>query len=97
MRSLILSLVLGIGSVGVLALVPSQAEARSWRGGYYYYPGYASYSPRASYYYSGPWGYPAYSYGRYAGYRPPFYNSYYHWGYPTYYYSRPAYGFSYWR
>src|SRR2546422_5142254 len=96
MRSLILSLVLGAASLGLLAVSPAQAEAQSWRRARPYY-GRSYYNPGYSYPYS--YGYPSYSYGGpsyysgYYGYTP----SYYSWpGYRSYYYYSPGYYGYYW-
>ena len=96
MRSLLLSLVLGVASVaGLLTISPSQAEAqrfwRRWNQPYYsnyYYPGYTySYGYTYPSYY---WGTPRYSYY----YSAPTYGSYYTPWYPRYY--TPGYYGSYW-
>ena len=56
MRSLLLSLVLGAASLGLVAATPSKADATWWRSGSpyysgYYYPGYTSYYyPQTVYY-----------------------------------------------
>jgi hypothetical protein len=99
MKALLLSLTLGVASLGLLAVAPSQAEAqRFWRrpmpyyGSYYYSPGYSywytnpsySYSWGPSYYTPGYMGY----YGYYPGpatYYSPGYRSYYAPGYYGYY------------
>ncbi len=96
MRCLILSLVLGVASLGLLAVSSSQAEAqfaRRWRPAYnsYYYPGYTYSSPYgypSSYY----WG-PTYSPGYYSYYSPGYATYSYGWpGYRSYYYSPGYYG-----
>ena len=99
MRSLILSLVLGAASLGVLAVSASPAEAQRYRRSAppyysYSYPGYAySYSyanPSYSYYWDNPGYYasPGY-YGSYPGYTgyyySPRYRTYYTPGYNSYY------------
>jgi len=77
MKRFILSIaVMAAMLVGSLA-VPSTAEARPWRGGWY--------GPRA---YSG-YGYRPYNYGRYYNYRP-YYGGY---SYPRAYYGYPRYGY----
>ena len=57
MRSMILSIVLGATTLGVVASTPADAQAQWWRRGYYssyYYPGYGYYYPAySSYYYPG--------------------------------------------
>src|SRR5947209_2793608 len=63
MRKLILSLVLGLGALGVtLGPLASKADAQAWRRGVrsYYYPGYSSYYYPSSSYYS--YYTPSYSY-----------------------------------
>jgi hypothetical protein len=89
MRSLFLSVVLGLASLGLTAVTPTQSHAAWWNGweytGYSYpayvysYPGYGYYSPGyASYYHPG---YASYYYPGYAGY----------YSYPTYSYYYPGY------
>ena len=99
MRSMILSLVLGAASLGLVAVSPSQADAqfvRRSRPVYSsnYYPGTYSYSygyPSYSYY----WG-PTYSPGYYSYYSPGYATYSYRWpGYRSYYYSPGYYGY-YW-
>src|SRR5262249_2734781 len=93
MRSLFLSFVLGVASLGMLGLIPSEAQAQ-WRWRYgpayqsYYYPGYY-YPGYTSYYYPG---YSSFYYNPgYTTYYYPGYRTYYYYpGYTTYYY-RPAY------
>jgi hypothetical protein len=87
MRALILALALAIGSLGLVAMTPSTADAAWWGRGYYgsYYPGYyggyyGGYRP----YYSG-YAYPGY-----------YYPGYYYPSYGTYYYTYPSY-YYYWR
>ncbi len=83
MRSIVLSLILGAASLGLLAVSPSQAEARLFRR---WYPAYSYYYPGYTYSYS--YGYPSYSY-----YWGPGYANYYSYypGYSTYYYGWPGY------
>src|SRR5437588_5858385 len=71
MRSLILSLVLGAASLGLVVGTPSSAKAQ-FRRSFAYYPTYSYGYPAYSY------GYPAYSYGY-----PSYYYSYpsYSYGY----------------
>jgi hypothetical protein len=110
MRSLFLSLVLGVTSLGVIGITPSSADAAWWRRGYAYYPaytypGYSSYyaSPYAysspyTYGYSyAPYGYSYnYNYSYYPGYSRYYYAPTYSTPYyPTYYYSSPGYYYSY--
>jgi hypothetical protein len=93
MRSLFLSIVLGLVSLGLVGLTPQRAEAQWPRYSGYYYPS-------TSYYYSAPYYsgyyYPrTYSYPGYSGYYyPQNYSSYYYPGnYSSYYY--PGYGYYY--
>jgi hypothetical protein len=79
MRSLVLSLLLGLASLGVLAATPQKAEA------YWYYNPYgAYYAPYYwnSRYYANPYGYGWY-YNRYN----PYTNNYSYWyrNYPWWY------------
>ncbi|MFL5245994.1 MAG: hypothetical protein ACJ8FY_28320 [Gemmataceae bacterium] len=83
MRSLILSALLAITSIGLVGMTPSSAEAARpwrWRG---YYPGYYS----SSYYV------PDYSYyaPSYSSYYVPGYASYYVPSYTSSYYVAPTY------
>ena len=90
MRSLILSAVLGLGSLG-LFLGPAAPKAdaqwgwRGWRSGFYY-PTYSYYGPG---YYSPYYGYPTY----YGSYYPTYSYTYPTYTVPTYsyYYATPAY------
>ena len=104
MRSLLLSLALGLGSLAIAGALPSNAHAQmrwyrnpSTFGTYngYYSPSYIGYYGNLypSYYY-GPYlapgyGYPAYSV--YPGYTYPPSYSY------SYTYSYPTYGYGWWR
>jgi hypothetical protein len=89
MRSLLLSLVLGAASLGMLAVSPSRADAqlfRRWAVPYYNtysYPAYTYSYPYPTYrYYWGPTYY----------YSPGYPTSYsYYPGYATYYYATPGY------
>jgi len=69
MRSLILSLVLGAASLGLVVGTPSSAKAQ-FRRSFAYYPTYSYGYPAYSYGY----GYPSYGYG---GYYRPYYGGYY--------------------
>ncbi len=107
MRALFLAAVLGIASLGLIAVAPQKAEAaRHWRGGWYGgYPAYGAYYWRggshwrgASHYWYPGWGayyYPSYySYGYYGA--MPYYYPSYTYGYYGYwpystYYYSPAY------
>ena len=86
MKSLFLSLVLGVASLGLLGLAPSQAQA--WWQTRSYYPAYSYYYPSYSYYPSYGYAAPAYSYyyGPRATYSYPAYSYSYYPGYATYYY-----------
>ena len=89
MRSLLLSAVLAIASLGLTVAAPSEAQARwpRWGGysGSYYNPGYSSYYYTPSY---GSYYYPGYSSYYYS---TPSYGTYYTPGYSNYYYSAPTY------
>jgi len=86
MRALFLTIVLGIASLGWIALTPSHAEARYGRGGWYrgypaYYGGWRGGSHWRGWYGGSPYYYPAYRYRwypRYYGYSYPLYGSYYY-------------------
>ena len=83
MRCLILSLILGVASLGLLAVSPSQAEAQFVRRSrpaysYYYDPGYT---------YSYSYAYPTYSYYWGPTYSPGYYSYYYYQYYYNSYYS----------
>ena len=101
MRSMILSLMLGLGVLGFSLAAPTQAKADDHRG-----PAYTSNSDRQLVHWRGGWGgygrsyYPGwggygyyrgfgYPYGGwYGGYYPRYYGGYYPWGYGarSYYY-----------
>jgi hypothetical protein len=97
MRSLILSLVLAVASLGVVGVTPTESQAQrwfGWRRGYYggpvYYPGaYAYYPYYNSYLY--PYAYPSYSYS----YTMPYYSYYTVPGYSSYYYNPGSYSYYY--
>src|SRR5438105_7635300 len=95
MRALFLSLVLGIASLGWIAVTPTQAEARHWRGYYGGYPAYYGWrggyrgwygGSHYRYWRGGSYYYPAYRYSWYPRY---YYGSSYP-AYSTYYFSSPA-------
>jgi hypothetical protein len=82
MRSLLLSAVLAVASLGFLGAMPSSAEARPWYWSSYYYPTYTYYAPPTYYtpavttYYTPDYVAPAYTTTSY--YSPPVvYSSYY--------------------
>ena len=94
MRSIVLSAVLGVASLGFLSATPSSAEARPWwRSGYapvytYSYPAYSSYY--GSYYspdYYASYYTPTYTYSAY-----PSYSYYPTYGYTSAYYA-PSYSY----
>ncbi len=74
MRTLVVWLTLVAGTLGLVGLAPSKAEAQLFRRWGYYYPGYSYYYP----------GYSSYYYPGYSSYYYPGYSSYY---YSPYYYS----------
>ena len=93
MRALFLAVVLGIATLGVMAVNPSRAQAqggpgyysntypvRYWRGGSRWRGGSHYYYPR---YYGGY--YRGYYPGYYGGYYPGYYRPYYYPGYSNYY------------
>src|SRR5579859_3286715 len=94
MRSFLCSLVLGLATLGTVAVTPGDASARPWRGGgygysSYYYPGYSSYyyTPGYSSYYYTP-SYSSYYYDSDDYYYPSDSSSYYYSpGYSSYYYT----------
>jgi hypothetical protein len=101
MRALILSLAIGLASLGLTALTPSPAQADHWHGGWYggYYP--ARYWHGGSHY-RGWHGWSHYRGGSYPAYRWPGWSHYrggYWPGYASYYWSpgyyNPGYTFSY--
>lgn len=79
MRAIIMSLILGLASIGVVGLTPTQAQAQArwWGRGRYYAPAYSSYYYNPGYY--SPYAYP--------------YSAYYNPGYRSYYYTPPAYNY----
>src|SRR5262245_9608336 len=89
MRSLVLTIVLMIGSLGAVAITPDKAEAqRPWRGWYgaYYGDPYNSYWGPGwygdRYWRGGRWWRPRY----YSNYSPSYYGSYYYpYSYGSYY------------
>src|SRR5438874_13067269 len=97
MRKLFLSLMLGLFTLGSVALTPSNADAapwrRSWAPGYYnsyYYPSYGYTYPVQPYtsYYGSPGYYSYYATPSYYGtWNSPAYSSYYYYpgSYATYY------------
>jgi hypothetical protein len=103
MRSVILSLVLGVATLGFVGMTPSSAEAQ-WRRGYRYNPTYDNLQSIYNYHYSiqnyGPFGAPYgytgnYGYNYNYGYNPGYYNYSYGPGGYSYYYQAPAYGYYY--
>src|SRR5436190_18895246 len=91
MKRIILSIaVMAAMLFGSLA-VPSTAEARPWRGGWYGPRAYYGYGYRP--YYGGYYGYRPY----YGGYYPRYYSAYpgYYGGYGGYGYGYPGYGYGY--
>ena len=109
MRAFLLALVIGVTSLGGLALTPSHADAHEWQsgddtiavrwhGGHYHHGWYGGshyYTP----YYGGGYYYPSYYYNPgYNYYYSPGYSNYYSPGYSNYYvpayrYYRPGLNF----
>ncbi len=100
MRSLILSLMMGLGVLGFSLAAPTQAKADEHRGPDYaskgdtqlvYWHGHRGWGWGGYGYYRG-YGYPYGGYGRYRSfYYPRYYGGYYPWGYGV----RPYYNFYY--
>jgi hypothetical protein len=103
MRSLFLSVVLGLSALGLtLGPLASSADAQwGWRRGWYssyYYPTYTYSYPAYSYYYPGYSSYytPGYTYGvpsYYSTWSTPYYGSYYYTPSYSSYYSTPVYSY----
>jgi hypothetical protein len=91
MRTLLLSLLLGIAVLGATMISPSQADAQWWNRRAYYYGG-PYYGRYYTPYYGGYYSYPGYSRSYY--YNPGYYSSgYYNYYAPGYsYYYTPGYG-----
>jgi hypothetical protein len=107
MRSLLVALLLGAATLGLVGMTPSSAEAQ-WRRGYWYGPAYANwqthnnlqalldYHQANSIYglYGAPYAYSSPGYYSY-GYRRPYYRYSYGPGYYNYWYEPGYYNYSY--